>query len=302
MPMSFETERVPEVEEDAAEDSITHTEMISAPEAAPETARMSGQMTEYLTDQIPEPETEGVTESVEEDGDVLVLLPDEPAFVETQEVAQVPIEDIPLKTTNPLAGTEEIPSGVEVNPFSGGAVPAAAATSSPRSEKIGVIDEIAELATSLDQDILSADERPAPVETLGEPPPAPAPRRAFPAARGRRKRSKVLVLTGTLAAAVLIGLFVVAELKGWLRSGPTAGGVATASGKGVKKSGTPTTKVSSIKTPIEKVQGGPGTHGGQTGVDGGNMAPPELSVTRIAVRQKVRAAVQLGLLGLAKKE
>lgn len=237
----------------------------------------------------PEFEQEDGTEDVEE---VLVLLPEDEDSGQarregdqgenfTREVTES-IERIGLKSVNPLSGTEEISmdDDTAVPDFSAADVPGGYADED--RESVGVIEEITELATSLDEEILAADESPH-GEFLDVDSGEDFSEMEEPVAPRRRSRAGALFMTGSLAAAIFFGVYFFPELKELYYTHIQPGGdpVVTAQGGGENNT----------------VDGG-GPEAGTVDVppDGsGGIDTIDRSVTRQAVREKILMTMELGL-------
>ena len=144
------------------------------------------------------------TEPVDDAEEVLVLLPDdESQQIPTAQFDSMPteacspvnqIEEATLRTTNPHhedAGLEDEyeddDEGFELGD----------------AENVGVIDEIAALATSLDQDILNSDELQESIEGDGDY----QPDFDAPVSSSGGSRAKVFVSLTVLAALALVGVY-----------------------------------------------------------------------------------------------
>ncbi|MBI4583423.1 MAG: hypothetical protein HY717_05305 [Planctomycetes bacterium] len=353
-------------------EGIEDTKLMSKDMAAPQAAEAPIQPaadfnagTEMVTQSIDEHISpvlkDGPPTETEE---VLVLLPDEGEggkegsgkgeaipFVETQEVEEADIntdtaasgkpvgsttaesiENIGLKSVNPLAGTEEI-AGAEGTSEAGGSTgrPEAEASGSD-TENIGVMDEIAELATSLDEDILNAGtasdsaSKEGVKDQVGD---AAGPllegSEDIAAAESAPQKSKtrVLLVASGLAASIGLGLFFFPEISEWFNANFGEGGTASAT-TGIKRGHKPhPAPVIGTKPGGTEVAAVPGTPPAEAGGAGGPAAPAgsgneanpssvrpaggevaqaELSATRIAVRKKVLLALRLGLPGKMEKE
>jgi hypothetical protein len=196
------------------------------------------------------------------------------------------IENIPLRKTNPLEGPDE--------------ATAEQATSgvgeTAQTRTVGVIDEIAELAASLDPELISAK---SPIRQSSEGEDRPL---TFAADVGiddvapRARKGRMVFVVGSFAALVAVGVFFWQDIEGLVRGVLQRENVASASGGG------PGT---GIESPVDGApndgMGGPdsASSGGQPGEIG---RPVEQSSTREVVRDRVVLSLKLGLQWVEGKE
>jgi hypothetical protein len=223
--------------------------------------------------------------------EVFVLLPDEEIpVVETTEVddgfgdglATESIADAELKSVNPLNDSEDDydePEYVDMG------------------EGVGVIDEIAELASDLDEDILTADEVDENDDYISEEG-VYQEYEDMNEFEGRKSRAPVLVAAALLALVSLGGVyFFVVRQQGAVDGGATA--IAQGGDAGVEvPGGDGDTGIEVATAGSEDPIGGADPDvGGQTEIDGSvdTGIDPSFSTTRIAVREQVQLVMKLGL-------
>lgn len=211
------------------------------------------------------------TEEVEETEEVLVLLPDEDEQDphETRSTESMgsgsSIGDAALRTVNPMHEDAGLEEEFEEEEFQLG-----------DAENIGVIDEIAALATSLDQDILNSDDLEA-VPVGAAPDEFPAHFEPTPSRTG--SRAKVFVGLTVVAAAVMAGVYF------W----------PVISEKYLGQDGSSTRVASARTDPGTDPVGGSEDPGVE--VSGANvpLSPREVIRVRTEVKKKVVFALDLGL-------
>ena len=224
-----------------------------------------------------------------ESDEVFVLLPDE----EIPVVEAIEVDD---GGYDGLA-TESIADAIlkDVNPLNDSGVYSDEPEYVDMGDGVGVIDEIAELASALDEDILTADEADEDGDYFSEE----GVYQEYEDAgefEERKSRAPVLVAAALLALVSLGGVyFFVVRQQGPVDSGSTV--IAQGGNTGVEVSdGENGTDIDVATTGgTDPVDGMDPELGGQTELAGASGIEEGFSPTRVAVREQVQLVMKLGL-------